>query len=188
MHGSWDRLGLGSGWATRRGDANVVVHSQSQSDRSCTTMAYGSLQAHCSVKRGSLRRQMMLNLWRGASRYRRCAQFGPGFIHWHHIGQRPGRGTRNAQFSTRAVQPKASEDQGETLRSMLSQIKEGFRWALMVRFTEADFGLVVHLLGSYLVTAHAVARFAFRCACDSSMGKSPSGTFSCKPVGVHLSL
>ena len=49
MHGSCDRLGIGSGWATRRGDANVVVHSRSQSaDRSCTTMAYGS---------GSLQRQ-----------------------------------------------------------------------------------------------------------------------------------
>ena len=48
INGSWDRLGIGSGWATRRGDANVVVHSKSQSDRSCTTMAYGS---------GSLQRQ-----------------------------------------------------------------------------------------------------------------------------------
>ena len=50
-HGSRNRLGIGSGWATRRGDANVVVHSQSQSDRSCTTMAYGS---------GSLQRQARL--------------------------------------------------------------------------------------------------------------------------------
>ena len=69
---------------------------------------------------------------------------------------------------------------------MLSQTKEGFRWALMVLFTEVDFGLVVHLLGSYLVTAHAVARFAFRC--DSSVGELPSGTFFCVPVKVYLSL
>ena len=86
MHGLCDGLGIGSGWATRLGDANVVVHSQSQSDGSCTTMAYGL---------GSLQRQARFTeaaddvepgvVHRGTSRYRRCAQFGPGFIHWHHV-------------------------------------------------------------------------------------------------------
>ena len=37
-----------------------------------------------------------------------------------------------------------------------------------------------------IVTAHAVARFAFRC--DSSVGELPSGTFFCVPVKVYLSL
>ena len=64
MHGSCDRLEIGSGWATRRGDANVVVHSQSQSDRSCTTMAYGS---------GSLQRQ---------ARFTEAADYvEPGVVH-----------------------------------------------------------------------------------------------------------
>ena len=125
-------------------------------------------QAHCSVKRGSLRRQMMLNLaW--------CIEIPLMRSVWtwfhplapHRTATWAGDTQCSIQYSSGPAK-EASEDQGETLRSMLSQIKEGFRWALMVRFTEADFGLVVHLLGSYLVTAHAVARFAFRC--DSSVG------------------
>ena len=53
---SSDGLGIGSGWATRRGDANVVDSCTASHKVTVRARRWHSYQAHCSAKRGLLRR------------------------------------------------------------------------------------------------------------------------------------